>query len=95
MVTCLPPSARISIPEGVLVRDLDGESVVLNVHTEQYFGLDGVGTRMWAALAVSGSIDAACQSLVDEFEVDPAHLRADLEALVGELVDHGLLTVHE
>lgn len=85
----------ISVPEGVLVRELDGESVLLNVQTEKYFGLDEVGTRMWAALTRSGDVESACEALIEEFDVEPERLRADLEALLGELVGHGLLNVNE
>ena len=91
------PSAarRVSVPDGVLVRELDGESVLLNVHSEKYFGLDEVGTRMWAALTRFRNLESAHHALLDEFEVEPERLRADLEALVTELAAHGLLVVHE
>ena len=91
------PSAarRVSVPDGVLVRELDGESVLLNVHSEKYFGLDEVWTRMWAALTRLGDTESACKALLEEFDVEPERLRADLEALLGELVDQGLLVVHE
>ena len=91
----VPFTARISVPDAVLVRDLDGESVVLNVQTEQYYGLDAVGTRMWAVLSVSDSIESAFGTLLREYNVGPDRLRADLERFVAELVDHGLLVVHE
>jgi len=38
---------RVIVPEHVLVRVLDKESVLLNIETERYFGLDETGTRMW------------------------------------------------
>jgi hypothetical protein len=85
----------ISVPDGVLIRELDGESVLLNVNTEKYFGLNEVGTRMWAALARLGDTESACEALLEEFEVEPERLRSDLETLLGELVGHGLLVVHE
>src|SRR5258706_624118 len=36
--------ARVTQPADVLVRELDGESVILNLDNEAYFGLDAVGT---------------------------------------------------
>ena len=89
----IPFTARVSVPEGVLVRSLEGESVVLNLKTEKYFGLDEVGTRMWTLLTDASSIQSAFESLVAEYDVEPAQLRADMEKLIGELVEHGLLTV--
>src|SRR2546426_10114013 len=50
---------RAATPTHVLVRILDRESVLLNLETEQYFGLDGTGTRMWQLVTGSPNIDAA------------------------------------
>ena len=36
---------RVVVPPGVLVNVIDGESVLLNLKNERYFGLDEVGTR--------------------------------------------------
>jgi len=91
----VPFTARVSVPNGVLLRDLQGESVVLNLRTEKYFGLDEAGTRMWALLTDADSIQSAYERLVVEYDVDPGQLRADIERLIGELVGHGLLIVNE
>lgn len=78
-------------PDHVLVRELEGEAVLLNLETETYFGLDEVGTRVWTELAAGASVDAACETLEREFEVEPCELRADIEKLVSELLGSGLL----
>ena len=85
--------SKVTIPDGVLVRELAGESVLLNLKTESYFGLDAVGTRMWAALAESPSVALAFDALVAEYEVEPEHLRQDLMTFIQKLVDLGLLRV--
>lgn len=82
---------RVTVPPDVLMREVAGESVILNLNTETYFGLDEVGTRMWQVLAESETIQHAYDTLLDEYEVDPARLRSDLVSLIEELVDHGLL----
>lgn len=89
------PRGRITTPEGVLVRELEGESVLLNLASESYFGLDAVGTRMWAALTGSDSIEAAYEKLFAEYEVEPEQLRADLRDFVARLVDAGLIEVRD
>ena len=77
--------------EDVLLRELEGESVLLDLRTEMYFGLDTVGTRMWHVVTGAPSVDDACSTLLGEYEVTPELLRADLEALLGQLLDQGLL----
>lgn len=84
---------RISAPAHVLVRFLDRESVLLNLETERYFGLDETGTRMWQLLTASPNVDAAYQELLAEFDVEPELLRHDLTDLLGRLMENGLLQV--
>ena len=84
---------KVTVPDGVLVRDLAGESVLLNLNSESYFGLDEVGTNMWTVLAASPSIEAAFDTLLIEYEVDPVQLRNDLHNFIEKLVDLGLLDV--
>jgi hypothetical protein len=84
---------RVEVPEGVLVRELQGESVLLNLDSESYFGLDDVGTRMWSALTTAGSVEAAFETLLGEYEVEPGQLRADLSAFVETLAGAGLVRV--
>ena len=86
-------SERAAIPQHVLVRILDCESVLLNLETEQYFGLDETGTRMWQLVTTLPSIDAAYQELLAEFDVEPELLRTNLTELLGRLVENGLLQV--
>ena len=84
---------RAVTPAHVLVRILDRESVLLNLETEQYFGLDGTGTRMWQLVTASLNIEAAYQELIAEFDVEPELLRSHLMELLTRLVDSGLLQV--
>jgi len=86
-------SDRAGAPAHVLVRLLDQECVLLNLETEQYFGLDETGTRMWQLVTTSPNIDAAYQELLAEYDVQPETLRENLTELLGHLVEHGLLQV--
>jgi len=82
---------RVTTPSQVVTRQLDGELVLLNLDTETYFGLDEVGSRMWEVLASSASVEAAFEQLTGEYDVDAATLRTDLETLINQLVDSGLV----
>jgi hypothetical protein len=86
-------SDRAAPPAHVLVRFLDQESVLLNLETEHYFGLDPVGTRMWQLVTTSSNIDTAYQALLAEYDVEPELLRANLTELLDRLVENGLLQV--
>ena len=53
---------RAVVPAHVLIRRLDGESVLLNLDSERYFGLDATGTRMWELVTSHPSIGSAQRS---------------------------------
>lgn len=84
---------RAAAPAHVLVRFLEQESVLLNLETERYFGLDETGTRMWQVVTTSPSIDGAYQELLAEFDVEPELLRVNFVELLSRLLDNGLLEV--
>jgi hypothetical protein len=86
---------RVVPSENVLVRELGGESVLLHLESESYFGLDEVGTGMWHALTAHPSVDAAFKALLETYDVPPDALRGDLERFVGELAQAGLVDVHD
>jgi hypothetical protein len=83
--------ARVIVPAHVVLQDVEGESVLLNLDSEHYFGLDEVGTRIWAVLTQAASIQEAYEYLLTQYDVPPDVLRADVEELIGQLVDNGLL----
>ncbi len=86
-------ASRVAVPRHVLVRALDKESVLLNVETERYFGLDEVGTRMWQLLTTSQSIDGAYGQLLAEYDVEADELRDNLLELLDRLLACGLVNV--
>lgn len=88
-------AARATIPDDVLMQELEGESVFLDIQRGQYFGLDEVGTRMWKALTTAPSIQAAYETLLAEYDVDEELLQRDLGDLLEKLVKHGLLEVRD
>ena len=76
-----------------MFRAVGEEAVLLNLNTELYLGLDPVGTRMWNALTASDSIQSAYDSLLSEYEVQPDQLRIDVEELIGQLIEQGLVEI--
>ena len=86
-------SDRVTVPDDVLISKLQEESVILNLDSERYYGLDDVGTRFLSALTTSESIETAYDRLRNEYDVDPQVLREDLAALVENLIEQGLVEV--
>lgn len=84
-------SERVRVAPDVLFRLVGEEGVLLNLSTVLYLGLNPVGTRMWNVLNGAGSIQAAYDELLREYEVEPAQLRADLEEFVEQLLGQKLI----
>ena len=94
METGLPKFGnRAVLPAHVLIRHLDGESVLLNLESERYFGLDGTGTRTLELITTMPNVEEAFNKLLEEFEVEPVILRAHLDELLSSLVENGLLNL--
>jgi hypothetical protein len=83
------------VPADILISQVGGESVILNLKSEHYFGLDEVGTAMWAAITGSDSIQTAYEKLLSEYDVDREQLKQDLADLIEKLVDHGLVEISD
>ena len=77
--------------EGVLFQKLDRDAVLLNLKTEQYYSLDGVGTRIWQLLGETGSLEGTVRRMLAEYTVDETTVRADIMALAEKLAARGLL----
>ena len=82
---------RVRVPDDVLISNLQEESVILNLDSERYYGLDNVGTRFLSVLNTSESIEAAYEVLRDEYDVDAQSLREDLLELTENLLQQGIL----
>ena len=85
---------QVSVPKNVLVRTFENESLLLNLDTESYYGLDEIGMRIWQALTQTENIRAAYESLLAEYDVDPVTLQRDLEAFIESLVQRGMVELH-
>ena len=77
----------------VLVQEVGGEAVLLDLSSERYFGLDPIGTRIWQLLADAPSLQQVHATLCGEFDAPAERIQADLLALVGQLNEAGLVQV--
>ncbi|HUA35243.1 MAG TPA: PqqD family protein [Candidatus Binataceae bacterium] len=82
---------KVQIGDDVVWRELDEQVVIFDTARNQYFGLEGSGGAMWRTLVECGSTESALESLAEDFDADPEELRNDLDTLVKNLVERGLL----
>jgi hypothetical protein len=82
---------RVKISDNVLFQHLDNECVLLNMESEQYFGLDDVSARIWQLLTEDGDTEKLLNTLLAEYDVDEATLKKDLTELFSRLENEKLI----
>lgn len=85
------PNDRVKISDQVLCQEVGGETVLLDLASEQYFGLDEVGTRFWELLTNSKPFDEIVHIMADEYEAPQTQIEQDLKELLIRLSAEGLV----
>jgi hypothetical protein len=83
--------ANVVIGDSVLHQAIQDEAVLLNLNTQQYFGLNPGGARMWNLLIECGDVAQVVSRLEAEYNADASTIRSDLDQLVRKLLSHGLI----
>jgi len=83
--------AVLKIPPQVMSRPVGDETVLLDLESGTYFGLDGVGQRIWSSVEAGETLGDAVDAIVAEYEVDRDRAEADVIAFAANLVERGLL----
>ena len=76
---------HVVVADAVVSRELDNETVLLNLDTGIYFGLDPVGANIWRLIVQHGSLARVLEAMLEEYEVEPQTLERDLLELCGRL----------
>jgi hypothetical protein len=88
----LTEQAVIIRSEELAVTDLDGETVILDVETGKYFGLNEVGTQIFALTEESVPVSDVLAQLSDTYDDVPAdRLHEDMMSFLREMQTHGLI----
>ena len=82
---------RIAVPPTVVYRAFVSETVLLNIQTGQYHGLNVTAGRMLEELEKRGTVAAAIEPLAVEFEQPAERIREDLLAFCLNLNQLGLI----
>jgi hypothetical protein len=84
---------EITISKDVLAQEIDGETVLLDLGSESFFGLDAVSTRVWQLLNEGAGREQVVDTLLAEYEVERQVLEKDVADLLDRLVEAGLISL--
>ena len=86
-------SSRLRLPEHVVHRSFVSETVILNLQTGKYHGLNPMGGHMLEMLGESNDVRSAAESVATEYDQDPEVVQADFVAFCNDLLDRGLVEI--
>ena len=82
---------QLTIPPHVLSRLVGEETVLLNLESGIYFGLDGVGKFIWDSVSDGRSLAETVDSIVAEYKIGEDQATTDVVDFTATLVERGLL----
>ena len=85
----------IKISSEVLTQEVGGETVILDLESESYFGLNAIGTRIWQLLKEEKDISTITDTMMNEYDVEPDQLKTDINNLLNELLKSGLVNLED
>jgi len=85
---------KIEISSEVLTQEVGGETVILDLKSESYFGLDEVGTRIWQLLQEQEDIQTITATMLKEYDVKEEQLEKDIQNLLTQLDKAGIITLN-
>ena len=86
------PPDRVKLREGAAAwREVDGETILLDLSTSEYLGVNRTGTVLWPSIVVGTTRTELVDHLIAEFGVDRREGEADVDAFLRACEAHNLL----
>jgi len=85
----------IIIPDTICTQKIDDEMVLMDLASENYFGLDEIACSIWQVLERSNRLQETYDRLLELYDVQPEILKKDLLTFVETLAENGLLKYQE
>jgi len=83
--------AKVKVPQSVVFRSFPTETVVLNLQTGKYHGLNPTAGKMLQALTEAASVREAAAAVAAEYKAPAATIEVDICDLCQNLLDRGLV----
>jgi hypothetical protein len=89
----LTKESVVTVSKDQVACDMAEESAILDLKSGQYYGLNPIGTRIWALIQKPTPVVDILSKLLNEYEVDAQRCERDLLTLLGELERKGLVEI--
>ncbi len=85
----------ISRAEENISTELEGETIILDIVSGVYSGLNPIGTTIWDMLEKAVTFADICNNILGEYQVDEECCTNDLMEFLNILLEHGLVMVQD
>lgn len=75
----------------LVAADMDGETVMMSFERGSYFGLGGVGPRIWSMLENRISLSKIVTIVCAEYDVDEETCTADVQQFLEKMIENELV----
>ena len=87
------PDTVVAQIEELVSSDLDGETVMMSVKNGKYYGMDPIGSRIWALIKQPSTVSVLCDILLREFNVDRERCEKDVLIFLNKLAEDNLIRI--
>lgn len=74
--------------------DLEGETVILDLKSGVYYGLNETGTSIWNLIQRPQSVQEIISAILLKYKIEPERCERDVKSLLQELADNGLIEIN-
>ena len=87
--------STVVVVENQVFTDLGGEVAILQLGKGIYYGLNGIGSRVWHLIQQPKRVTQVCDVLLKEYDVETERCQRDLLALLKQLSSEALIEVKD
>jgi coenzyme PQQ synthesis protein D (PqqD) len=86
--------SRVSVPDHVVFRDMAQETVLLNIRTGRYHGIDPIGAHFFEVMRSGDPLARVAGVLADDYKQPIERIEHDLAAFCAEMASLELIELH-
>lgn len=78
----------------LVAANMDGDTVMMSIESGHYFGIGGIGSRVWELLEFEVTLSDLMASILNEYEIDEEACLNDLSEFISKLAKEGLVRIY-
>jgi len=88
-------NASYTIPDSVMLQNIDDETLLLDTNTQEFFSLNEIGSAMWESMSEYNNLEEVYKEFQEAFDIDANQLKSDITTFASALKEKGLITFND